>query len=161
MILVVADTGPIHYLILIDAVDLLADLYDKLVIPQTVAKELGHGRAPEQVRRWVESLPGWVEVHESPAYASARRLDLGELEAIALALELKPASLLLDEWEAKEEALRLGLPVSGTLGVLEKASKRGLVDLKQAIDRLLKTSFRIDSDLVRDVLSRNDGKRGE
>ncbi len=63
-------------------------------------------------------MPAWAEVRRPAQAIPPGRLDAGECEAIALALELQPASILLDEMEARQEALRLGLPVAGTIGVL-------------------------------------------
>ena len=59
MILVVADTGPIRYLVLIEAIEVLARLYDRVVLPQAVFAELTHAHAPEAVQRWAATLPDW------------------------------------------------------------------------------------------------------
>jgi len=50
----------------------------------------------------------------------------------------------MDEREGVEEARRLGLVVTGTLGVLDRAAERGLIELAPAIARLRQTNFRID-----------------
>ena len=132
MILVVADTSPIHYLVLIEAVGILPRLYDRVVLPSVVLAELTHRNAPSPVRTWADALPPWAEVRMAAQVDLIGMLDPGEAEAIALAQELKADSLLLDEAEARQEARRLGLPVSGTVGVLEKAADRGLIDLAEA-----------------------------
>jgi hypothetical protein len=62
MILVVADTGPLHYLILIEAAGLLPRLYDRVVIPSAVLRELTHQKAPAAVKTWAAALPAWAEV---------------------------------------------------------------------------------------------------
>ena len=62
MILVVADTGPLCYLILIEAVGLLPRMYDRVVIPSAVMAELAHPKAPAAVKTWAGSLPTWAEV---------------------------------------------------------------------------------------------------
>jgi predicted nucleic acid-binding protein len=160
MILVVADTGPIHYLILIEAVEVLPRLYDRIVLPRAVFNELTHAHAPDSVRRWASSLPPYVEVRAAPPTAIHERLDPGEAEAIALAQQLHADSLLLDEIEARREAARLGLPVTGTIGVLEKAAERGLICLPDAIERLSRTSFRISSALLDEALKRDAARRG-
>ena len=82
-------------------------------------------------------------------------LDAGEAESIALAEELKADSVLLDEAEARQEALRRGLPVAGTVGVLEKAAERGLVKLKDAFERLSHTNFHIAPELLQQALQRD------
>ena len=60
--IVVADAGPIHYLILIDAIGVLHPLYDRVLIPQTVAEELKNDRAPEPVQAWMEHPAEWCQV---------------------------------------------------------------------------------------------------
>ena len=160
MILVVADTSPIHYLVLIDAIDVLAKLYDRVVIPTAVYGELTHRNAPEAVRRWAAALPRWAEVKTPSGVELQGILDPGEAEAIALAQELKTDYLLLDEIEARKMALARGLAVSGTVGVLEKAADRELLSLANAFQRLLQTNFRIDRQLLQDALAR-DAARNE
>jgi predicted nucleic acid-binding protein len=48
--LVVADTGPLNYLVLIEAVGVLSELFEQVLIPASVYKELGHADAPGSVR---------------------------------------------------------------------------------------------------------------
>src|ERR1039458_3211858 len=112
MILVVADTGPICYLALIEATDILSRLYDRVVLPSAVLAELTHPNAPSAVKAWASRLPAWVEVRRAIQVDAGSVLGPGEAEAIALAQELNADSLLLDETEARQEALRLGQPVS-------------------------------------------------
>ncbi len=110
MILVVADTGPLCYLILIEAVGLLPRMYDRVVIPSAVLAELAHPKAPAAVKTWAGSLPAWAEVRTAAHDELDDILDPGEAEAIILAEQLKADSLLWDEMEARREALRRGLP---------------------------------------------------
>lgn len=51
----------------------------------------------------------------------------GEASAIALALETADNVLILDDWKARRLAERLGLSVTGTLGVLIKAKNTGII----------------------------------
>ena len=163
MILVVADTGPLCYLILIDAIDLLPRLYDRVVIPSAVLAELTHARAPAAVKSWSSALPSWTEVRTAAHAELDEFLDAGEAEAIILAEQLKADSLLLDEVEGRREALRRGLPVAGTIGVLEKAAERNLINLSEAFSRLTRTNFHIAPEVLEQALQRdasNRGKRG-
>ena len=57
MRLVVADTGPINYLVLVDAVDTLPKLFDEIVVPVAVYDELTHAEAPAVVRAWIAQAP--------------------------------------------------------------------------------------------------------
>src|ERR1051325_250697 len=124
MILVVADAGPIHYLALVEAIEILPILYDRVILPNNVIKELSHLNAPAPVKSWIRALPGWVEVRRAAQIELSNVLGSGEAEAIALAEELQAHSLLLDEAEARQIAMGRGLRVSGTIGVLEKAAER-------------------------------------
>jgi predicted nucleic acid-binding protein len=155
MILVVADTSPIRYLVLIDAIAVLPKLYDRVVLPSAVVAELTHPNAPEAVKKWASAFPEWVEVKKARHIALSGILDPGEAEAIALAEEMKADSLLVDEAEGREEALRRRLPVSGTVGVLEKAAERSLIVLAHAFQRLSQTNFRIAPELLRKALERD------
>lgn len=155
MILVVADTGPLCYLILIEAIELLPRLYDRVVIPSAVLAELTHPKAPAVVKAWSDALPAWAEVRTAAHAELDEILDPGEAEAIILAEQLKADSLLLDEMEARREALRRGLPVAGTVGVLEKAAERNLIILSEAFSRLARTSFHIAPEVLQQALQRD------
>lgn len=153
--IVVSDTSPINYLLLIGLVDLLPQLYGQVVIPHAVYNELRDPAAPEPVSNWVSSLPGWVEVHIVPNSDPALSLGAGEKEAIALALTLKAEMLLMDERKGRREALARGLAVSGTLNILDVAAERDLIDLPAMMGRLLQSGFRASAVLIREMLERH------
>ena len=67
----------------------------------------------------------------------------------------------MDEREGVEEARRLGLAVTGTIGVLDRAAERGLVDLESAVAGLRKTNFRIDPSLLEQLLAADRLRRRE
>jgi predicted nucleic acid-binding protein len=56
--LVIADTGPINYLVLIESIDLLSVLFEKVILPSAVQVELTDPDAPSSVRRWIADPPG-------------------------------------------------------------------------------------------------------
>jgi predicted nucleic acid-binding protein len=58
--IIVADTSPLCYLILIQEIDLLPQLFSQIYIPQAVAQELGHEDAPIQVKNWLKNSPSWL-----------------------------------------------------------------------------------------------------
>ena len=60
--IIVADTSPINYLILIHEIDVLPKMYGSVLIPRTVRDELVQPSAPQLVRSWIEHLPIWFEV---------------------------------------------------------------------------------------------------
>ena len=75
-------------------------------------------------------------------------LDPGEREAITLALSLKADLVLPDEAKGRRVADQHGLSVCGTLGVLDQAASRGMLDLDEALARLRRTSFRASPKLL-------------
>ena len=69
--IVVADTTPLNYLILINEVDVLPKLYGRVVIPPAVQEELTHSRAPANVTAWIAQPPSWLEVLSPAQVADA------------------------------------------------------------------------------------------
>src|SRR5688572_9003500 len=117
MPLVIADAGPINYLVRIDAVHLLRDLFEEVIIPLAVRDELLHPKAPNPVREWARELPHWATVKRfnTPLIAN---LGLGESEAIALAESLGALGIVVDDYDAREVARSKQIRVFGTIGVL-------------------------------------------
>ena len=158
MQLVVADTGPVNYLILIGRIDLLPILFDKVVLPQVVATVLASQRAPQPVRHWIATHPAWLEVHEVPSDepdASLANIDRGERAAIQLACALRADLVLMDDRKGVLAAERKGLLVTGTLGVLDIAAERGLVDLAETVRELEQTNFRRPLGLLEILLAKH------
>lgn len=153
--IVVADTSPLLYLILIEHEQVLPALYGRVIAPRAVISELSHPGTPQAVRDWIARLPSWLHVAnpKHPIMASGS-LGRGELEAIALAQELKADALLIDDQAGREEALRRHLPVVGTLRVLAAAADAKLIDLPDTVARLRQTSFRASEELFEWLLSR-------
>jgi len=157
--LVIADTGPINYLILIGCIDLLPALFEKVVLPAPLQAELSAPNAPDAVRTWINNLPAWLEVRETPAGfdtdPALKGIHAGEQAAIGLAAALKADLLLMDDRKGVIVARGKGLRVTGTLGILELAARDGLTDLPQAIERLRQTNFRSPDALLDALLKRH------
>ena len=151
---VVADTSPLCYLVLINCLDLLPNLYDKVIIPPAVFNELSAPQAPEKVQDWLANSPDWLEVEplETQPDLGLQELDLGEQEAITLADSLGADLIVLDDKAARQIALQRGLRIIGLLGILGVAAQRDLVDLSVAIERLQQTNFRVSPNLVESLL---------
>src|SRR5258707_9792369 len=96
---IVADTTPLNYLVLIQATEILPNLYRRVLIPPAVKAELAHTNAPDIVRAWISQPPSWLEAVplKLPVDSTLSHLDAGEGEAISLALELNATLLLMDE----------------------------------------------------------------
>ena len=151
---VVADTSPINYLVLIEQINLLTRLYKRILIPPAVLTELKHPVAPKPVRDWASETPKWLEILSPRDTLTLAHLDLGETEAIALATEVHAEVLLIDEQAGRQEAIRRGLRVAGTLSVLDEADQAGLVDFDQAVAQLRKTSFRVSQAVVSEIMQK-------
>ena len=151
--IVVADAGPLHYLILLGKVDLLPALLGDVVIPAAVRQELIHPHSPTAVRNWMDHPPAWARIVAAKSVDSSMALGNGEREAIALALELQADVLLLDDKKARRIAQDRGIPMAGTLGLLKVAHDRGLIELPDAIGGLRRQGFRLSDQLARQILA--------
>lgn len=157
--LVVADTGPLNYLVLIEAVDLLPKLFEQILVPQAVFDELAHLEAPVSVQTFVANRPSWLEVRPNPSLIDDDEhgaiLDDGERAAIALATSIGAGLVLMDDRAGVAVAYRRGLAVTGTLGVLDLAGRRGLVDLESAFVKLRTTNFRYPPEIMAALLAQH------
>jgi len=160
--IVVADTSPINYLVLIGQVDVLGKIYARVTIPEAVLNELSVSSAPAAVWAWVQKPPEWLEIDLSVLGedASLDALDRGERHAIALAERHGAKRLIVDDGAARREAERRGIPVIGLLGVLAEAARRGLLSLPEALAALQATSFYVSEDLIERLLLLDRQRRG-
>lgn len=148
---VVADTSPINYLLLIGQIDLLKQLYARILIPPAVLAELKHDLAPKPVQNWARDKPSWLQVLSPKNNLLLAELDLGECEAIALATEVGADVLLIDEQAGRQAALGRGLKVAGTLSVLDEADQAGLIVFDDVIGQLRKATFRVSESVLSEI----------
>ena len=146
--LIIADTGPVNYLLLTGYIDILPGMFEKVILPAAVRDELFDADSPELVRTWIATPPHWLEVGPRATANTERARGAGERAAITLALDLNADLLLMDDRQGVKAARRKGIEVTGTLGVLSRAGQRGLVNLAEAFDRLKRTSFRYPQELM-------------
>ena len=141
---------------LIEAINLLPQLYSQVTIPQGVCLELGASGAPPILQEWINNPPSWLIIQslEIVDDKSLSSLDFGERHAIYLAEKLKADLIILDEREARKIAVSKNLKVIGLLGVLYQAAIRDLIDLPDSLERLRKTGFRASSSLLDLLLTR-------
>ncbi|HBY61768.1 MAG TPA: DUF3368 domain-containing protein [Solibacterales bacterium] len=142
---VVSNTSPINYLTLIGQERLLPTLFGRVIVPLAVLEELQSPGAPPPIGEMLSRSGDWLESMSAPSVPDPMLgvLDEGEREAIALAVSLKADLILLDEARARRAASeRFGLPVTGTLGVLHRAARVGLIDVADVAEKLRKTNFR-------------------
>lgn len=141
---VIADTSCLIVLQKLELLTILKNLYTEVLITSAIAEE------------YSLPLPSWIVIENplsSVTKAFASSLDLGEASAIALAAEIPDAILILDDLQARRIAAQLSLKYTGTLGVLAKAKKKGLIEsIKPILSKLREVNFRISSEVEEDIL---------
>lgn len=153
--IVVADTSPINYLLLINQIDLLPRLFQQIIIPDVVRDEMLAPDAPPVLQQWIANPPDWLTVQTAPVIdTTLNTLDPGEQAAITLAQTLPADLLIIDERLGRRIASGRGIPVIGTLGILDDAASQGLINLAEAIAQLQQTNFRISRRIIQALLNK-------
>lgn len=139
---VVCNASPLIALAQIQQLDVLAQLFKRVHVPNAVVSET----AP------TVKLPSWIAVIPLagvvPAPLAVLRLGTGEMETLALALEMHAQRVILDDLPARKVARRLGLAVIGTLGILLAAKRQGLIPaVRPCLETLVKRGFHADLNL--------------
>jgi|ERR1700722_3975957 len=158
--IIVSDAGPLHYLILVDCADSLAELFERVFIPPAVRDELQHASAPQVVKDWIGNPPAWLRIEPLTHPLPLARLHKGEAAALQLALLTRTSTVLMDDLDGRAAARSLGLVPIGTLGVLERLAELGIIDLAAAITKLRQTNFFISPQLLDAALERDQRRRG-
>jgi predicted nucleic acid-binding protein len=148
---IISDTSCLIILNKIGELDLLRRLYKTVTITQDILLEYG------------EHLPDWIEVQQAKDHYRQQllemQIDKGEASAIALALETSENIIILDDWKARKLAERLGLSVTGTLGVIVRAKKKRIItSIKPYLNKISDTNFRISEELEQDALKEANEK---
>lgn len=162
--IVISDTAPLHYLVLIGAVEVLQKLAGRVFIPQAVYDELQDPHTPLPVKEWLATRPAWLEVRRANTalFKPQRKIGKGETEAIALALELQADALMIDDGKGIKEAQQLQIPTLRLLTLLETAAQRDLLDLPDAIHKLTQTNFHLPpEELIEAMLERDRQRRSQ
>lgn len=149
--IVVSDTSPLSALAEIGEINLLHRLFGNISIPATVLAECQHPGAPQTLRTWAASLPEWAIVEPTPPklHPAVNNLDPGEADAISIAmLSPGPVLLLVDERAGVRVVQDLGLPFTGTLGVLIRGHQLGLIHFETALASLRRTRFRLSPAII-------------
>jgi predicted nucleic acid-binding protein len=139
-------------------------LFDELpstfLIPGAVAREILSGPASDPARKAVES--GWgrsASPSNVPPLILEWGLGAGETEVLALALEVPSCSVVLDDRAARKCALALEISLLGTVGVVLRAKRKGLIPLAAPVLKaLLDAGLRIDEETLRLSLERSVGE---
>lgn len=158
--IVVSDTSPITNLVAINQLDSVRQLYIILIIPTVVYNEMVEvdkvvpGAVEVQTLSWIQTRTATDSQKVADIQSNQDNIDLGEAEAIILALELKADLLLMDERRGRALATSYGLNVTGLLGILLQVKRNGLILavkplMKQLIEQV---DFRVSSRLYTLIL---------
>jgi predicted nucleic acid-binding protein len=142
---IISDTSCLILLDKIGELDLLHGLFKTLIITPEIASEFGKG------------LPDWfkLEICQNKTYQLILEasLDRGEASAIALGLEKSNPLLIMDDLKGRKFAEKVGLKVTGSLGVLILAKNRNLIpSVKPIIQKIRLTDFRLTKSLENKIL---------
>ncbi len=155
---VISNTSPISNLAAIGQLVLLQQMYGSITIPQAVADEIAKVATIYTQAAFVPNQP-WITIQAVNDTTTVERLrgeklDAGESEAIALALEVGAELLLIDEQLGRRIAVNEGLNITGLVGVLLEAKNKGFVSkIKPTVDALMiQARFRISSQLYAEIL---------
>lgn len=137
---IISDTSCLIILSNIGELNLLQKLYGNVTTTNDIVKEFG------------EKLPEWVEIKDAKDKQKQQLLELqidkGESSAIALALELKDCTIILDDNKARRIANILGLKVTGTIGIIIKAKLNGIIpSIIPYLEKIKKTNFRLSPEI--------------
>ena len=157
--IVVSDTSVFTNLAAIGHLHLLQQLYERIFMPTAVYQELiveppVSGTFEVQTLQWLE-VRAVIDRVMVEQLQNRAQLDLGESEAIALALEINADLLLIDERRGRTEANRLSIRITGLLGVLVEAKKRSLIPTVQPLmnDLIATSQFRVSQALYNQILT--------
>lgn len=141
---VVVDSSVLITLAAGEQFHLLRDFYSTIHIPpqvwnETTAKTKAFGVQEVHQAR----ADGWLVIQAPQDVARVSTLPFnlqpGEIEALALALELPGTLLLVDDAQGRKAAAALGIAYTGTLGVLLRAKAEGKISTLRPVLRLLAT----------------------
>lgn len=152
--IIVSDSSPLISLAILRKLDLLEQFFDEIWIPRAVYLEITKKSKSysEELKQFAENRVKEVQ-NELAVGLLLKELDIGEAEAIVLALENNIADLLIDEYRGRRLAEARGLSVIGTIGVLLQAKKKNLIrEIKPELDELIRNHRRVSEKLYKKAL---------
>lgn len=149
---VISNSSPIILLSNVDRLNILQILYNEIVIPEAVYKEVF--KSKNKIEK-----PDWIKVEKIAdkkiVQFLMKTIGRGESEAIALSLESGSDLLLLDDYHARTYANSVGLKITGVAGIIMDAKGKGIIDnVKEVLDSLIKSDYRISESLYNAVIKK-------
>jgi predicted nucleic acid-binding protein len=140
----IADTSSLIALERIDLLQILCKIYKEVVIPESVIKEFGNLSLPCLSIRKVES-------NLLKLLITDLNLGKGEADVIGLASQTG-LKVIIDDSKARKVAENMGLKVTGTIGVLMKAERLGLIaSAQEKVKELREKGFYVSEELLEDI----------
>lgn len=135
-------------------VHVLKELYNGVYMPAAVREEILAGERKAGVKELQESQ--WIKIEtvsDEDKVGLIHELGRGESEVIILAKEMGIKEVLIDDRIARMHAKVQGFSVIGTLGLLLRAKKRGILsELKPSVKRIVSKGIWISDDIVERIL---------
>ena len=150
---IVVNASPLILLNKIGRLHLLNDLFDTLYIPSAVLQQVQTVEKSELILNQISF--NQLEVSNKVAVLGLfGKLHIGEVEVIVGAIENEIQTVLLDDNAARNKAKQLGLNVTGTLGILLRASKNRLItDLEQEVNNLKSAGMYLSPEIISKILT--------
>lgn len=160
--IVISDTTPVISLLKAKQLDILHKMFGVVLIPEAVYKELTSNQKFQSEATLITSCTfiHVVEVQNKESVKIFRKvtgLDAGESEAIVLAEEQKSDLLLMDEHKGRQTAIKLGIRITGTIGILLHAFQDNLLTRSQVedcLDKMQNSGIRISNSLRESILQK-------
>ena len=149
---VIVNTTPLIALSHVGQLSVLKKLYGEIIIPEAVYKELSV-KAESVCKRMVDMSLDWIRVEKIQNQMAKSmyktQLHEGEVEVMILSIEMGADLVIIDDANAKKHAKYLGLPVTGTLGILIKAKQEGYIEaLRPILEQMIEHGIYISDNLV-------------
>ncbi|MFN7119110.1 MAG: DUF3368 domain-containing protein [Saprospiraceae bacterium] len=154
--LVIADSGPIFSLAIIDKLEILDDLFAQIYIPTAVWEEITRDKTTSYYQKIVDYFQ--EKVKEISGFNELTFImDYGESESVILYKELNANYLLIDDKKARDIAEHFGIQCIGTIGILSTAKDKGMIEeLKPLFELLIKKKRYYSLKLLNAILKQNN-----
>lgn len=152
--LIVSDSSPLISLAILDLLEILDVLFEKVYVPESVFQEVTKGDKPHSNKLKVYLENKVKKVNDQLSVDILKNdIDVGEAESIVLALEIGIQDVLMDDYKGRMKATLNGLTPIGVIGILIRAKQKGIIqNLKPLLDVLIENKRRVSEQLYNHAL---------